>query len=104
MSSYLFSFKSYISGHCFWKILNIRINISEELAAQIIRVVQFGEACCFSKMFLPMYQLACRLVMEDWILLEHFFEKLRSYKRNFLVRVSQVSDVMCEIAYSGVRT
>jgi hypothetical protein len=91
-------------GHCFWKIPNIHINISEELAAPIIRVVQFGGPCCFSKMFILLYQLAWHLVMEDWTLLEYFYEKLRSYKRNSLCQISQVYDVMCEIAYSGVRT
>jgi hypothetical protein len=39
----------------------------------------------FSKMFIAMYQLAWHLVMEDWTLLQHLYEKLGSYKRNFLL-------------------
>jgi len=49
----------------FWKIPNIPINISEELAAPIIRVVQLGGPCYFSKTFILLYQLAWHLVMED---------------------------------------
>jgi len=36
-------------------------------------------------MYIPMYQLAWHLVMEDLTPLQHLYENLRSYKRNFLV-------------------